>query len=61
MFEEVLKFKDAIFWCYGQKKTIVLQQRVLKAKIWAIAKAVTSILNCVITTYEPITRALPII
>jgi hypothetical protein len=28
-----------------------LQQKVLKVKVWAIAKALTSILNCVVTAY----------
>ncbi len=50
MFEETLEFKEAIFLCYGQQKTIVLQQRVPKAKVWAITKAQTYVLNKVVTT-----------
>jgi hypothetical protein len=37
MFEEVLKFKEAILLCYGQHKIIDLQQRVFKAEVWAVA------------------------
>ncbi len=33
MFKEVLEFKGAILLCYGQQKTIALQQRVPKAKV----------------------------
>jgi hypothetical protein len=51
MFEETLKFKEAILLCYGQQKTIVLQQRVLKAKVRAIAERLTSILNKVVIAY----------
>jgi hypothetical protein len=36
MFEEVLEFKEAILLCYGQQKTITLQQRVPKAKVWQL-------------------------
>ncbi len=38
MFEEVLEFKEAILLCYGQQKTITLQQRVPKAKVWQLQK-----------------------
>jgi hypothetical protein len=51
MFEEVLEFKEAILLCYGLQKTIVLQPKVPKVEVWAIAKAFTSILNKVITAY----------
>jgi hypothetical protein len=45
MFEEVLEFKQAILLCYGQQKTIVLQQKVPKVEVWAIAKTFASFLN----------------
>jgi len=48
MFEKILEFKKAIILCYGQQKTIVLQQRVPKVETWAIAKTLTSILNKVV-------------
>jgi hypothetical protein len=32
-FIEVLEFKEAILLCYGQHKTIILQQRILKVEI----------------------------
>jgi len=37
MFEYILEFKEAILLCYGWQKTIVLQQKVPKVKVWAIA------------------------
>jgi hypothetical protein len=49
MFEKVLAFKEAILLCYGQQKTIVLQQKVPKVEVWAIVKAFTFVLNCIIT------------
>jgi len=48
MFEEVLEFKQDIFLCYEQQKTIVLQQKVPKVKVWASAKTFTFILNKVV-------------
>jgi hypothetical protein len=51
MFEETLEFKNAIILCYGRQKSIALQQRVLNAQVWAIAKAITSTLNLVISAY----------
>jgi len=51
MFEKVLEFRKAIFLCYGWQKTIVLQQRVFKAKVWAIVETLISVLNCVVTAY----------
>ncbi len=48
MFEKILEFKKAIILCYGQQKTIVLQQKVPKVETWAIAKTLTSILNKVV-------------
>ncbi len=48
MFEEVLEFKQDIFLCYGRQKTIVLQQKVPKVEVWAIAKTFTFILNKVV-------------
>jgi hypothetical protein len=47
-FQETLKFKNAIFFCYSKQKSIALQQKVLKAQVWTIAKAVASILNLVV-------------
>jgi len=51
MFDKLLKFKEAIFLCYGQQRTLTLQQKVPKVEVWGIAKAFTSILNRVATTY----------
>ncbi len=48
MFGKILEFKKAIILCYGQQKTIVLQQMVPKVETWAIAKTLTSILNKVV-------------
>jgi len=49
MFKEVLEFKEAILLCYGWQKSIVLHQRVLKVEVWAIAEALTFVLNDVVT------------
>ncbi len=49
MFKEVLEFKEAILLCYGRQKSIILHQRVLKVEVWAIAKALTFVLNDVVT------------
>jgi hypothetical protein len=51
MFDKLLKFKEAIFLCYGQQRTLTLQQKVSKVEVWRIAKTFTSILNHVATTY----------
>jgi hypothetical protein len=51
MFEEVLKFKEAINLCYGWHKIIVLQQKVPKVEVWAIAEAFPFVLNRVVITY----------
>jgi len=51
MFDKLLKFKEAIFLCYGQKRTITMQQKVLNVEVWGIAKAFTNVLNCVVTIY----------
>jgi hypothetical protein len=50
MCEETLEFKQAIITCYGKQKIVTLQQKVLKAQMWAIVKVVTSCLNLVVTT-----------
>ncbi len=57
MFEEVLEFKQAILLCYGWQKTIVLQQKVPKVEVWAIAKNIHIYFeqNCLCN--EPIIRA----
>jgi hypothetical protein len=47
MFDETLEFKNAIILCYGRQKSIALQQRALKAQVWAIAEAITFTLNLV--------------
>jgi hypothetical protein len=51
MFEETLEFKNAIILCYGKQKFVALQQKIPKAQMWVIAKAITSTLNLVISTY----------
>jgi hypothetical protein len=33
MCDKLLKFKEAIFLCYGQKRTIILQQKVLNIEV----------------------------
>jgi hypothetical protein len=48
MFEEVVEFKRPFFCVMGGKNTIVLQQKVPKAKVWAIAKTFTFVLNCIV-------------
>jgi hypothetical protein len=50
MFDKLLKFKEAIFLCYGRKMTVTLQQKVPNIEVWGIAKAFTSVLNRVVTT-----------
>jgi hypothetical protein len=50
MFEEVLNFKKTILLCYGQQKTIVLQQMVPKVEVWALIETFTSVLNHVVIT-----------
>jgi hypothetical protein len=50
MCEETLEFKQAIITCYGKQKIVTLQQKVLKAQMWAIVEAFTSFLNLVVTT-----------
>jgi hypothetical protein len=50
MFEKTLEFKQAIITCYKGQKTIVLQQKVVKAQVWVVAKVITSTLNHVVTT-----------
>jgi len=47
---ETLEFKQTIITCYGKQKIVILQQKVLKAQMWAIMKAITSCLNLVVTT-----------
>jgi hypothetical protein len=39
MFEKTLEFKNVIILCYGRQKSIVLQQKILKAQVWAIVEA----------------------
>jgi len=46
-FKDVLEFKEAIFLCYGQQKTITLQQKVFKLEVWAIPKALIGVLKIV--------------
>jgi hypothetical protein len=48
MCEETLEFKRAIITCYGRQKIVTIQQKVLKAQMWAIVKVVTSCLNLVV-------------
>ncbi len=42
MFEKTLEFKQAIITCYERQKTIVLQQKVPKAQVWAIVATIIS-------------------
>jgi hypothetical protein len=49
MCEETLEFKQAIITCYGKQKIVTLQQKVLKAQMWAIIEAITSCLNLVLS------------
>jgi formylmethanofuran dehydrogenase subunit E-like metal-binding protein len=48
MFEKTLEFNQAIITYYGKQKIITSYQRVLKAQLWAITKAITSCLNHVV-------------
>jgi hypothetical protein len=48
MFKETLKFNQTISIYYGKQKIIASQQKVLKAQLWAIIKAITSCLNHVV-------------
>jgi hypothetical protein len=50
MFEKILEFKNAILFCYGKQKFIVLQQIVLKAQAWAVTEVIISTLNLVVLT-----------
>jgi len=50
MFNKLLKFKEAIFLCYGRQRTITLQQKVPKVEVWGITKAFTHVFNHVVTT-----------
>jgi hypothetical protein len=50
MFTETLKFKNAIILCYDKQKSIVLQQIIPKAQVWAIDEVITSTLNHVVAT-----------
>ncbi len=38
MFDKLLKFKEAIFLCYGQQRTLNLQQKVLEVEVWELQK-----------------------
>ncbi len=40
-FEKALEFKEGIILCYGPHLTIILQQRVFKAKVWVTMEALT--------------------
>ncbi len=51
MVEETLEFKQTILLCYGRHKTLMLQQKIPKAQVWAIVKVVTHCLNLVVTTW----------
>jgi hypothetical protein len=52
MVENTLKLKEAIILCYEYLKTIILQEgNFLKVEVWVIAKTLTNVLNCVVTTY----------
>jgi len=48
MFKETLEFKVVILLCYGKEKTLSLQQSILKAQVWAIAKIILACLNLVV-------------
>jgi hypothetical protein len=50
MFEKILEFKNAIIFCYGKQKFIVLQQIVPKTQAWAITEVIISTLNLVVLT-----------
>jgi len=50
MFEENLEFKVTIVLCYGKKKTLSLQERVLKAQVWAIVRTINMYLNPMVST-----------
>jgi hypothetical protein len=50
MFEKILELRNAIIFCYGKQKIIVLQQIVPKAEAWAISEVIISILNLVVLT-----------
>jgi len=49
MFEGCFEFKKTIFLCYDRQKIVTLQQGVLKAQVWAIAKAIISCLNFIVS------------
>jgi hypothetical protein len=43
--EKPFEFKNAIFFCCDKKQSIVLQQRLPKAEMWAIVEIATFTLN----------------
>jgi hypothetical protein len=49
MFKETLDFENAIIHYYGRQKFIVLKQIISKAQVLAIAEAITSTLNHVVS------------
>jgi hypothetical protein len=48
IFEETLKFKNAIILSYGRQWTMTSQHIDPKFELWAIAKAFTHVLNLVV-------------
>jgi hypothetical protein len=50
MFEKTLEFKAVILLCYGNRKTLSLQQQVPKAQVWAIVEVVTTCSNPMVFT-----------
>ncbi len=48
MFDKTLEFKQIIITYYERKNIVVLQQKVPKAQVWAIAKVVTLTLNLMV-------------
>jgi len=51
MFEETLQFKNAVIFCYGKQNSIVFQQKIPEAQVWAIVEAITSTLHLVVLSH----------
>ncbi len=52
MFEETFEFMNAIFLCYGMRKSVALHQIIHKAQVWAIVEAITFTLNPIVSTCD---------
>ncbi len=51
MFEESYQFENDIILCYGRKHSIVFQQKIPKAQVWAIIEVIAYTLNLVVLAH----------